>query len=82
MSDHISDADALAAAQHVLSLPAEEQVPHLIRYAQHVADERDRMRDVVDAAELLIAALDAGIVRDELTNLRTNLEALDGMEGT
>jgi hypothetical protein len=45
VSDETSDADALAAAERVLALPSEEQIPYLIRFSQHVIAERDRLRD-------------------------------------
>lgn len=77
MSDDISDAEALAAAEHVLSLPAEEQIPYLIRFAQHLAAERDRLRDEIGDLEAQVSMLDARTAeRDRLREERERQEAV------
>lgn len=74
---HVALALAGAVPEPPVNTTAAESAYDMVRA---LVAERTHLRTVVDAAELLVAALDAGVIRDEASNLRDALQAL-GAEG-
>jgi len=71
----VVDADPVLVAR-LADLDA-QAIAELRARAEVAEADRDRLRAVVDAAQSLVAALDIGVVRDELVDLRARLDQLD-----